>query len=79
MMHIETSRLIIRDIVKKDWIDVHVYASNPEVTEYMIWGPNTEDETKSYVSQQIEKQQAPERTDYEFAVVLKDTNQLIGG
>ncbi|GGH27602.1 GNAT family N-acetyltransferase [Paenibacillus segetis] len=78
-MHIETSRLIIRDLIMKDWIDVHVYASNPKVTEYMIWGPNNEDETKSYVNQQIEKKQTINRTDFEFAVILKETNQLIGG
>lgn len=79
MMQIETSRLIIRDLITKDWMDVHIYASDPKVTEYMIWGPNNEDETKSYVNQQIEKQQEIERTDFEFAVILKDTKQLIGG
>jgi len=79
MMYIETSRLKIREFEMKDWIDVHEYASNPKVTEYMIWGPNTEDETKSYVKQQIEKQDSNNRTDYEFAVVLKTSNLLIGG
>ncbi|MNW30662.1 putative ribosomal N-acetyltransferase YdaF [compost metagenome] len=79
MMPIETSRLIIRDLVIEDWRDVHLYASNPKVTEYTLWGPNNEAETKSYVNQQLEKQQANDRTDFEFAVVLKDTNQFIGG
>lgn len=78
-MYIETTRLIIRDLVMEDWVDIHVYASNPKVTEHMIWGPNNEDETKSYVKQQIENQQAVDRTDFEFAVLLKDSNQLIGG
>lgn len=79
MMNIETSRLIIRDFILEDWINVHSYASNPKVTEYMLWGPNNETETKSYVNQQLEKQQANDRTDFEFAVILKDTNQFIGG
>ena len=79
MMNIETSRLIIRDFILEDWIDVHSYASNPKVTEYTLWGPNNEAETKSYVYQQLEKQQTNDRTDFEFAVILKDTNQLIGG
>lgn len=78
-MAIETSRLIIRDLVIEDWRDVHSYASNPEVTEFMLWGPNNEAETKSYVNQQLEKQQTNDRTDFEFAVILKDTNQFIGG
>ena len=78
-MHVETSRLIIRDFVTEDWKDVHHYASNPKVTEYMLWGPNTEEESKSYVEQQIIKQQATDRTDYEFGVIHKETNQLLGG
>ncbi|WP_054957322.1 GNAT family N-acetyltransferase [Paenibacillus dakarensis] len=78
-MQIETSRLIIREFIKEDWIDVHKYASDPKVTEYMLWGPNNEEETKSYVSQQLDKQQSINRTDFEIAVVLKETNQLIGG
>ncbi|SFS41096.1 GNAT family N-acetyltransferase [Paenibacillus sp. 453mf] len=78
-MHMETSRLMIRDFIIDDWIDVHKYASNPKVTEYTLWGPNNEDETKSYVSQQIVLQQSNDRTDFEFAVILKETKQLIGG
>ncbi|MEK5057986.1 GNAT family N-acetyltransferase [Paenibacillus sp. FSL H7-0326] len=78
-MHIETARLNIREFIMNDWIDVHKYASSPRVTEHTLWGPNSEEETKSYVSHQIAMQQLNERTDYEFAVILKETNQLIGG
>ncbi|MGG0813013.1 hypothetical protein ABE142_10070 [Paenibacillus alvei] len=33
---------------REDWLDVHAYASNPEVTKYMLWGPNSEADTKAY-------------------------------
>jgi [ribosomal protein S5]-alanine N-acetyltransferase len=78
-MHIETPRLIIREFNMEDWIEVHKYASNPKVTEYMLWGPNDEDETKSYINQQTINQKTIDRTDYEFGVILIDTNKLIGG
>lgn len=78
-MQIETARLIIRDYEMDDWVAVHKYASNPEVTEYMIWGPNSEAETKVFIEQQITKQQSMDRTDYELAVILKETNGLVGG
>jgi ribosomal-protein-alanine N-acetyltransferase len=78
-MQVETQRLIIRDFNMEDWKEVHKYASIDKVTEYMIWGPNSEDETKAYIEQQIKKQQAIDRTDFEFGVILKDTHILIGG
>jgi RimJ/RimL family protein N-acetyltransferase len=78
-VQLETQRLIIRDFNYEDWIDVHKYASRHDVAEFMIWGPNSEDETKAYIEQQIMKQQSAERTDFEFGVILKETNALIGG
>lgn len=29
---LESPRLLIRDLRREDWLDVHAYASNPEVT-----------------------------------------------
>ncbi|OAB38665.1 GCN5 family acetyltransferase [Paenibacillus macquariensis subsp. defensor] len=78
-MQVETERLIIRDFQMEDWIGVHKYASNHDVTEHTIWGPNSEDETKTYIEQEIRIQQAIDRTDFEFGVILKKTNELIGG
>jgi ribosomal-protein-alanine N-acetyltransferase len=78
-MMITTGRLLIRDFVPEDWVDVHSYASEPEVTKYMIWGPNTEKETKDFIQLTIAMQQQQPRIDFELAVVLKETNTLIGG
>lgn len=78
-MEVETLRLKIRDLTQEDWRDVHQYASNPDVTKYMIWGPNSEAETKAYIDEQLSKQSDEPRTDFELGVVLKETNTLIGG
>lgn len=78
-MKIETQRLIIRDFINEDWISVHKYASNHEVTKFTLWGPNSEGDTKSYIEQQINKQQSTKRIDYEFGVLLRESNLLVGG
>jgi len=78
-MQIQTERLFLRDFVREDWEQVHRYASDPGVTAFMIWGPNTIDETKAYMEYVIRMQEQQERTGFELAVVLRDTNQLIGG
>lgn len=78
-MILESNRLIIREFAPEDVAAVHQYASNPVVTKHMIWGPNTEDETRAYINHTIEMQGQQSRVDYEFAVVLKDSHELIGG
>jgi ribosomal-protein-alanine N-acetyltransferase len=78
-MQLVTERLIIREFKQEDWEAVHLYASSPLVATHMIWGPNTEEDTKDFVSRVIEQQQVQLRKDYEMAVVLKATNQIIGG
>lgn len=78
-MLLETKRLIIREFTFEDFSAVHLYASNPEVAKYMIWGPNTEEETKAFIKRTIDMQQESSRTGYELAVILKENGQLIGG
>lgn len=78
-MQIETSRLCIREFREEDLDAVHQYASSAEVAKYMIWGPNTLEETQAFIRRVIEMQEQQPRLDYEFAVVLKDSSELIGG
>ena len=74
---IQADRVLLRDSEQADWQAVHSYASDPEVVRYMDWGPNTEDETKSFVKRSITSQQEEPRRDFELAVVLE--GRLIGG
>ena len=67
---LETERLILRAISSDDFIAIHSWASNHENTRYMAWGPNTEEQTLEFISSV-----RPER---DFAVVLKESNQIIG-
>ncbi|WP_310829162.1 GNAT family N-acetyltransferase [Paenibacillus pedocola] len=76
---LETNRLIIREFTLEDLEEVHAYASDPLVAKYMIWGPNSEAETRDYLKLTIDMQKQSPRRGFEFAVVLKATNQLLGG
>lgn len=78
-MQIETERLLIREFVAEDMEAVHEYASDPLVARYMIWGPNSEEESRNYISLTMEWQNGEPRRDFELAVVLKANHQLIGG
>ena len=46
----ENEQLIIRPIFREDYMDIHEYASNPNVKQYIGWPLMTsEDQTKEHV------------------------------
>jgi RimJ/RimL family protein N-acetyltransferase len=75
---IETPRLTLRDFVMDDWVSSHVYACDPEVVRFMVWGPNSKQDTQNFVRQLLEWQQEPQRKVFDFAVIAKSDGQLIG-
>jgi RimJ/RimL family protein N-acetyltransferase len=79
-MHvIKTRRLILRKFSPDDWARVHVYATVPEFSRYDVWGPNSIEDTKAFVARCIAKTSADPILEYQLAVFLKDSNDLIGG
>lgn len=78
-MQFETNRLLIREFRSEDVQRVHEYASDPAVAKYMIWGPNSLEDTRSYIRLTLDMQQQEPRQGFEYAVVLKQGNVLIGG
>ena len=75
---LETERLILRPFKEDDAINVfECWESDPDVAKYMFWTSHNDiEKTKEWISfelGQIEKQDW-----YRFAIVLKDTNELIG-
>jgi len=77
-MDIETERLILRDFTEDDWVKVHYYCSDEEVTKYTFWGPNSEEQTKVFIRSSINSQFNIPRTNHELAIINKSTNELIG-
>ena len=78
MKDIKTKRLQLRELQKEDINAIHEYSSDLEVTRYMNWGPNTEQDTINFVQRSIASQSEHPRTNYTFAVILKPENKLIG-
>lgn len=79
LLPLQTSRLILRNYRTEDWERVHIYGSVPEFSKYELWGPNTVEDSKSFVNLMLEQAQAARRTNFDFAVCLKDQDLLIGG
>ncbi|MFD1371730.1 GNAT family N-acetyltransferase [Actinoplanes sichuanensis] len=51
MTELTTVRLRLRPFTSGDVQAVHAYASDPEVTRYMDWGPNTPAESEAFVAE----------------------------
>lgn len=79
MVKIETQRLILREFDDEDWVSVHAYASDPEVSKYMEWGPNTEKETRNFVKGARHFRRDDPRRHYELAIFHKEDKRLVGG
>ena len=78
MKTLETKRLILRKFEKSDFAAVHSYAGNPDNVTYMIWGPNTERETRDFINMAITDANDVPCTSFIFAAVYKETGALIG-
>ena len=76
---LHTPRLTLREFTLDDWRAVHAYASDPEVTRYMSWGPNDMKATRSFVETVVARQQDASRSEFDLAVTLKDNGNLVGG
>ncbi|MDR2720009.1 MAG: GNAT family N-acetyltransferase [Nitrososphaerota archaeon] len=74
-----TDRLELRSFQETDYAQVHEYGSDPIVTRFMAWGPNTEEATRNFVQKSIEYQKEKPQTQHPFAIVLREQNMLIGG
>lgn len=68
----------MRDFIQNDWKSVHEYASDPEATRYVGWGPNSEEDSKKFVQQVIASQKEEPRKSFTLGVTLKEQNILIG-
>ena len=76
---IQTNRLVLRDFVFPDFDAVHEYASDPLVTRFTSFGPNTSDETRDFLTRSIKARSAIPRKIHTFAVVERTSSQVIGG
>ena len=67
-----------REFEESDWSAVHSYAGNLDTVQYMDWGPNSEEDTKTFIKLTLDSQKQTPRTNFDFAVIDKSTGLLIG-
>lgn len=74
---LETPRLILRKINKNDAQDLYEYSRLEEVTRYLLWRPFTSiDVSRAYIATLGRSYKTGKF--YDFAVVVKDENKMIG-
>ena len=74
----ETERLLLREIRAEDETDVHEYASDPEVVRLMIWGPNTPEATREFLTRALAAKARWPRPNVALAIELKSERRMIG-
>lgn len=77
-MRLETPRLILREFKGSDWPAVLAYQNDPRYLRYYHWTERTAADVQAFVQMFIAFQQERPRKNYQLAVVLKQSGQLIG-
>ena len=75
---LETERLLLRPFKQEDANEVfECWESDPDVAKYMFWTSHNDiEKTKEWIA--FELGQIEKNDWYRFAIVLKETNELIG-
>ena len=75
---LQTRRLVIRDFRPADLGAMHAYASRPEVTRHLLWGPNSVEQSRATLDDFIAQQALAPRLRYDLALALPG-GKAIGG
>ena len=78
MKTLETERLILRKFKEEDFEAVHSYGGCAENLTYMLFGPNSEEQTMDVIKRFIRQAEENPIVNYDYAVVLKESVKLIG-
>lgn len=75
---IETDRLILRDFNESDLDSVYKYLSDVDVCKYMVFDALNMEQSNEYLSFFIKIQSDQPRKYIKFAIIQKDSDELIG-
>jgi RimJ/RimL family protein N-acetyltransferase len=76
---LETDHLLLRPHRESDWQAMHAIDADPEVQRFLGERTITEQQTRDFVRRTRVWAQERPRTRYDFAIVLKAAERLIGG
>ena len=77
-MRIETERLVLREFGPYDLELTHAYGSDMRNLQYVLWGPNTLEDSFRFLAKAIRHAREIPRLSYDFAVEEKDSGRFIG-
>jgi RimJ/RimL family protein N-acetyltransferase len=76
---LQTERLILRPYRLEDWERVHIYGQSADFCKYEPWGPNSEQDSKNFVSAMVREQNDKPRYRFNLTVIDRISDLLIGG
>jgi RimJ/RimL family protein N-acetyltransferase len=77
-MQIQTKRLILREFSPDDWQVLYVYQNHPLYLRYSEWISRTPEDVRDFIQRQIDNQLEKPRLQYQLAITLKTSEELIG-
>jgi [ribosomal protein S5]-alanine N-acetyltransferase len=77
-MQLTTDRLVLREFQMEDWPAVLAYQTHPDYLQYYHWTERTEADVRAFVEMFVAQQQKQPRTQFQLAVLLRSSHQLIG-
>jgi [ribosomal protein S5]-alanine N-acetyltransferase len=77
-MVLTTGRLVLRELVDRDWAPVLAYQQKPEYLRYYEWTSRTAQDVRRFVRMFVDQQREAPRLRFQLAVTLRDTGALIG-
>ena len=77
-MNIASSRLHIRDLTTEDWPAVHALRTNPDVYRYNHFGPESEEETRTWIRETMVHNHLTPRSSHNCSISLRATGEVIG-
>jgi len=69
-MELTTERLVLRDYRLDDFDAVHAFASDPRIATYVEWGPNSEQDSRDFLSAALAAQTVAPRMGYTLAITV---------
>ena len=73
-----TSRLLLRPFTERDESDLHEYGSDPIVSQYTDWGPNTAAQSRDRIQHHLKEQLVWPRDEVDLAIELRAESKIIG-
>jgi RimJ/RimL family protein N-acetyltransferase len=78
-MYIQTARLVLRNFIDGDLETFLAYHNDPEVAKYQGWSiPYPREKAEAFISHMKDKAAPKQGGWLQFAIALKDTDELIG-